>query len=157
MDTNLKHRFWGEISLDPVFHEEPPLVKVILAGDELFHGLLESRKTLEFDRWLVPGVYDLTVEFLNKKDTDTVPDRNLDKAVIVESISVAGLRSQKFVWQGIYAPEYPEPWHSQQTPRPPAELLGHTYLSWNGIWTLKLSSPIFTWVHQVEDLGWIYD
>jgi hypothetical protein len=36
-------------------------------------------------------------------------------------------------------------------------LKNHTYLSWNGKWTLTFDVPVFTWIHRVQNLGWIYD
>lgn len=32
-----------------------------------------------------------------------------------------------------------------------------TYLGWNGLWVLEFELPIFTWIHKLENLGWIYD
>ena len=104
--------------------------------------------------------YILSVEFINKHDSDTDIANNLDKAVIIKNITFNNITSPKFVWAGIYKPEYPEPWATEQQnqnivllPQLPA----HNYLSWNGKWTLTFSVPIFTWIHHIENLGWIYD
>jgi hypothetical protein len=99
----------------------------------------------------------LTVELLNKTDVDTVPDKGLDKAVIIESVSFFDIADDRFVWAGEYCPEYPEPWYSEQTVQPAPLLKSHTYLSWNGKWTLTFDLPVFTWIHRVQNLGWIYD
>ena len=32
----------------------------------------------------------------------------------------------------------------------------HTYLGWNGRWVLEFETPVFTWIHRLEDLGWLY-
>ena len=157
MDTKHKHRCWGKLVLEPIFHDELPEVEVCLDDIRLFYGGLDSKKTLEFDEKLPVGPHQLTVRFLNKKDQDTVVEKGLDKAVIIESVSFVGIESQRFVWSGIYTPQYPEPWYSQQSSPPPAELPSHTYLSWNGVWKLNFTSPIFTWIHQIEGMGWIYD
>jgi hypothetical protein len=29
-------------------------------------------------------------------------------------------------------------------------------MGWNGRWELNFRVPIFTWIHQLENLGWIY-
>jgi hypothetical protein len=84
------------------------------------------------------------VEFLNKLPNDTVPGSNLDKAVVIESVSFFGITDPKFAWAGVYHPVDQDP------------LSAHTYLSWNGTWTLRFDVPVFTWMHQVQDLGWIY-
>ena len=98
----------------------------------------------------------LTVELLNKTNDDTRPDSGLDKAVIIESISFFNITDNRFIWLGEYRPEYPEPWYSEQTVRPEPLLKNHTYLSWNGKWTLTFDVPVFTWIHRVQNLGWIY-
>ena len=36
MDTSLMHRFWGELVLEPIFHNDFPLVTVILNDEKLF-------------------------------------------------------------------------------------------------------------------------
>jgi hypothetical protein len=74
-----------------------------------------------------------------------------DTALIIESISFNEISSKRLLWAGTYFPQYP----SHITG--PAELIQHHYLGWNGIWQLNFSLPIYTWIHKVENLGWIYD
>ena len=31
------------------------------------------------------------------------------------------------------------------------------YVDWNGIWVLDFTVPVYTWLHKVLGLGWIYD
>ena len=92
----------------------------------------------------------LIVEHYGQVDSDTTA--NSDVAVIVEQIKFNGIASPRVVWEGIYRPNYPE--HLKDSP---AELRHANYLGWNGIWSLGFTLPIFTWIHKVEGLGWIYD
>lgn len=140
-----------DVQLKPIWHNNPPEINiginddintVILSDNRLFHYEFNTNK---------PSV--LTVELINKTDADTV--NGLDKAVIIESVSFFGISDPKFAWAGIYKPEYPEPWASQQTDLKPL-LKNHTYLGWNGKWTLTFDVPVFTWIHRVQNLGWIY-
>lgn len=145
------------LTLRPIWHNEPPLVRVGINNDFKQFELLETT-TYEFE-FQATGDCDLTVEFLNKKDTDTVPEHNLDKAVIIETISFFDIKDSRFVWAGVYEPVYPEPWATEQRMQgiiPPPKLLSHDYLSWNGKWTLTFQVPVFTWIHKIQDLGWIY-
>jgi hypothetical protein len=144
-----------DIQLQSVWHNNPPEIniginndiqRIILSKDHIFHYEFTADNTAT-----------LTVELLNKADADTIPDKGLDKAVIIESVSFFGISDPKFVWAGVYEPKYPEPWYSEQTPRPESLLKNHTYLGWNGKWTLTFDLPVFTWIHKVQDLGWIYD
>lgn len=93
----------------------------------------------------------LTVEHFNKLPTDP------GTAVIVENISFFGISNPKFVWAGVYVPEYPEPWARNQNKSLPTEIPSQNYLGWNGVYTLNFSVPIFTWIHQIQNLGWVYD
>jgi hypothetical protein len=57
---------------------------------------------------------ELSVELLNKQDSDTVADLGLDKAVIVESVSFFGIKIPSLFGLVVYEPIYPEPWASEQ-------------------------------------------
>jgi hypothetical protein len=143
-----------EIKLRPVWHDNPPEInigvnndtqRVVLTDDQIFHYEFTADNTAT-----------LSVELLNKTDTDTVPDKGLDKAVIIESVSFFGISDNRFIWLGEYCPKYPEPWYSEQTVKPEPLLKNHTYLGWNGKWTLTFDVPVFTWIHRVQNLGLIY-
>jgi hypothetical protein len=93
----------------------------------------------------------LIVEFADRQDQE---------AVVIDRISFFGISDPRFVWAGTYEPVYPEPWATQQrnagvelAPR----LTAHSYLGWPGKWTLTFTVPVFTWIHKIQNLGWIYD
>jgi len=95
---------------------------------------------------------------LRSVDTGYLKVRHFDKAdndpstaVIVKSISFFGISDPKFIWSGIYYPEYPEHYPDKTSPLP-----GNGYLGWNGVYLLEFSVPVFTWIHQTQSLGWIY-
>ena len=143
-----------DIHLRSIWHDNPPEIniginddiqRIILTDDQIFHYEFTADNTSI-----------LSVELLNKTDADTISDKGLDKAVIIESVSFFGINDPRFVWSGEYRPDYPEPWHSEQLAKPEPLLKNHTYLSWNGKWTLTFDVPVFTWIHRVQNLGWIY-
>jgi len=149
------HQLDCSLWLQPVWHNDPPLIRLGI-NDNLEEVSLTETTEFRFVRWLDAGAHTLTIEFLNKTDADSQLHLGIDKAVIVDKISFFGISDPKFVWQGNYKPLYPEPWASQQPTLPPDILQSHTYLGWNGVWKLSFQMPIFTWIHQVQDLGWIY-
>lgn len=110
---------------------------------------LETLTTFEWDFDATDSVC-LTVEMFNKQSNDSTT------AVEIIGIEFFGISDPKFIWQGIYRPDYPEPWYSEQQEQPAAELQGHSYLGWNGVYSLTFSVPVFTWMHKILDLGWIY-
>lgn len=155
MDTRL-HHLRCQLHLKPVWHNDSPEIIVTFNDNIIYSGRLYQSTVLNIDQHLPDNDYVLSVEFTNKHDSDTDIANNLDKAVIIENIVFNDISSPKFVWAGEYRPQYPEPWASEQQNLSPV-LTSHNYLSWNGKWTLTFSMPIFTWIHKIEDFGWIYD
>lgn len=146
------------VRLRPVWHRDPPVVNISI-NENSSQVILEHEKDFEFcfdgrDRNF------LEIEFLNKQDSDTVPELGLDKAVSIESVSFFGILDPKFVWLGKYSPRYPEPWAGQQRAAGvalPTQLTNVTWMGWNGVWRLEFSAPVFTWIHQMQNLGWIHE
>ena len=91
------------------------------------------------------GSIGLDIEHHSKEDRDP------STALVIEEIKFDSIASPKFVWQGIYRPNYPKHMTGD------SELKYHNYLGWNGVWSLDFTLPIYTWIHKIEDLGWIYD
>lgn len=148
-----QNRVRGSIHLDPVWYDSAiPEVKIKLNQDLLFHDLVKVPLTVDFDRFYQNDKHRLSVEFLNKSDSDTNSEAGLDKAIVIKQIDFFGISSQKFVWAGNYRPAYPLHLKNQ-----PEIIESQSYLGWNGIWYLDFESPLFTWIHQIENLGWIYD
>jgi len=87
----------------------------------------------------------LTVEHYNKDSVD------VDTAVEIVKVDFFGITDPRFVWAGVYYPDYPEHYPDKTSPLP-----GHGYLGWNGVYRLEFSVPVFTWIHQVQNLGWLY-
>jgi hypothetical protein len=119
-------------------------------ADSEFFPLL-APTTINFDLDLDSDTsHKLVLEFAGKTN------ETADQAVIIEAVSIEGLTLDRFKWAGKYYPIYPEPWASEQEESLPAVRENATYLGWNGSWELEFTVPIFTWVHQLENLGWIY-
>jgi len=114
-----------------------------------FDRAITGPTSFEFNRELTAGLHTLEIEHRHKQPNDA------DTALIIRSISFNDITSDKFIWRGVYTPDYPEPWASEQTTLA-QEITMTNYLGWNGTWRLEFAAPVFTWIHQVEDLGWIY-
>ena len=112
---------------------------------------LEDKTILTFDRDLTVGEHKFILNFQNK--TNETPDY----AVKINAVIAEGICTDRLKWQGKYYPNYPEPWASQQTHKLETVINSATYLGWNGKWELVFTVPIFTWIHRIENLGWIYD
>ena len=141
----IQHLVKLSVTLRPVDH---PNIRIGVNGDVLT-VVLDKTQTMDFE-FTSDTDCQLTVELVDKKDQE---------AVVVESVSFFGISDPKFAWAGVYEPQYPEPWATQQHNQGVVlkqHLSPHTYLSWPGKWTLTFDVPVFTWIHRVQNLGWIY-
>jgi len=109
-------------------------------------GTLLKPATYNFDVELADGAHTIAVGFTNKLDDDTVANDNeilADKAVIVKTVNIEGYELADFIYRAKYYPIGRDP-------------MASNYLSWNGEWRLDITTPIFTWIHETQQLGWIY-
>lgn len=135
------------VTLTPKLTKTPPWVLVSVPGQMHRHELWETKRIeLEFSA----STAWLEIVFYNK------PELDHDMAVIVDQVEFFGISDPRFVWAGTYAPKYPEPWYSQQIQKPPDLLPQQSYMGWNGTWRLDFEVPVFTWIHRIQNLGWIY-
>lgn len=110
---------------------------------------LDRTQTFSFDFVTSESVV-LNVEHFNKADADPTT------AVEITEISFFGISDPRFVWAGVYRPNYPMTWFEQQADKPQDILHGQSYLGWNGTYSLDFGVPVFEWMHGVLNLGWIY-
>jgi hypothetical protein len=124
---------------------------VFLDGEPVtFDRTISGPTSYSVDQELSAGSHTLEIKHHRKLPTDATT------AVIIKSIAFNDITSDKFVWAGVYTPNYPEPWASKQTDLA-KEITNTNCLGWNGVWRLEFTAPVFTWIHRVENLGWIYD
>ena len=112
--------------------------------------VLDHENRLYFSLDLPQGNNKFEIIFMNKVN-DTP-----DMAVEILEVEIEDIVVDRFKWASRYYPLYPEPWASQQTDPLPEFQSSATYMGWNGKWELNFEVPIFTWIHQLENLGWIY-
>lgn len=107
---------------------------------------------LNINKSLSKGSHKFWFTFNNKNYNDCKLDQNLDMAIEIQSITFEGMNLDRFKWAGMYYPNYPLDY-----PKKEPVILSATYLGWNGRWELPFSTPIFTWIHKLENLGWLYE
>ena len=153
MDTMFKVNI--EVTIHPTFHDSYPEIKYGI--DNLSnHCVLEEKTTIQVEEFLPEGKYDFLINFYNKTDTDCIPEKNLDKFITISNVKIGNLSIPRFLWIAEYVPCYPEPWYSEQIEKPPETQVGATVLGFNGQWKLSFESPIYSWIHTIENLGWIW-
>lgn len=133
------HRVCMSLQLRPI--NQPRVL--ITAGGKTIDQTLTHTQEFDFD-FVARDQSVLKVHHVGKLDSDPTT------AVEIVSVSFFSITDPQFVWAGVYTPDYP----SHLTG--PKELPGQTYLGWNGVWKLEFSVPVFTWIHQKLNLGWLY-
>jgi hypothetical protein len=129
-----------KLILEPV---QQPWVTVKVGNHQVTQQLT-TQTDFEFE-FVAMDQAVLTVEHHDKSDQDAVT------AVVIQRIEFYGISDPRFVWAGQYYPRYPDH-YPDQTPC----LSGQDYLGWNGVYKLTFQVPVFTWMHQIKGLGWLY-
>lgn len=135
-----------EFILEPVGHPEV----IVSTGQQLTHKVIEKTETITFNLEVPAITIPLSVSLINKSDNDPTT------AIIIKELRLNNISNPKFVWTGTYYPNYPTEWAKQQQNLDLA-ITNTNYLGWNGRWELDVTIPSFTWIHQILNLGWIYD
>jgi hypothetical protein len=142
------------VLLKPVWFDRKPTGRIGI--DDLDDFVLDQPTWFNFQLHSDKEITKtLTIEHYGKINQDTRVDTGEDTAIIVEEIKFNGISSPKFAWAGVYRPDYPSHYSPGKLLEP--MLSPHTYLGWNGRWTLDFTLPIYTWIHKIENFGWIYD
>lgn len=113
---------------------------------------VKNQVTLRIANPLSNGSHKVWIEFANKNYNECVLEKNLDMAVEIKAVGFEEMFLDRFRWAGFYYPDYPADYPDK---KPVIE--SATYLGWNGRWELPFTTPIFTWIHRLENLGWLYE
>ena len=128
------------VTLEPV---QSPYV-TITVGKIVYKQQLFTTTSFDFD-FVAANQASLVLEHHSKSDQDP------DTAVIIRRIEFYGISDPRFIWAGTYYPVYPSHYPDQKSSRP-----GQDYLGWNGTYVLEFRVPVFSWIHQIQDMGWLY-
>ena len=154
MDTK-KYQTEIEVDIVPTYHSSVP--EIVWGIDHAVDRTqLSQPTTLKFNQLLTAGPHSVIIDFVNKQDADCVPHLGLDKYITIGDIRINSIHLPRFNWLATYEPVFPEPWLSQQNPRPNPVQAGETHLGWNGRWQLKFNASVFSWIHQIENMGWVW-
>ena len=97
--------------------------------------------------------YKLIIDRQNKSNKDTIINEKGDilhdqllhiKSIEIDEIDIGGL-----VFEGVYTPEYPEPWATLQKEKGielPKTFKNVTQMGHNGTWTFTFTSPFYMWL-----------
>jgi hypothetical protein len=148
-----------KLELYATMWDKPPHAEILLNDKSYFKGDITSTEenkptVIEFEQDLEEGKeYSLTINRSGKDKGQAIVNDNGDvikdqllhiKGIEIDEIALGGL-----VYEGIYLPEYPEPWATQQ--REAGKKLEESFknvtcMGHDGKWQFKFSSPFYMWL-----------
>lgn len=140
-----------EISLISDYWKDPPSLKITIDEAEKFQGLIINESTvIKFTHDLAFGDHTLQMRRTGKTNQQIRKNENGEiegQDLKINYIKIDGVNIRNIIWtNSYYEPEYPEPWASQQRAlgiELESHVLGETWLSHNGVWNLKFTSPFY--------------
>jgi hypothetical protein len=139
---------WDKAPGAEIFVNNKSFYKDTITGTEKNPTLIEFEEQLEEGQ-----KYNFTIRRTGKDSTQTIIDNDKkiikDQLLHIKSIEIDEIDIGSLVYEGVYAPEYPEPWYSQQVQKgetPDKSFKNVTAMGHNGTWTLAFESPFYMWL-----------
>ena len=138
--------------------DKPPHAEILLNGERHFNGDItgtEDRPDIvEFEHDLEEGKeYNLIINRSGKGKGQTVVndkgDILNDQLLHIKGIEIDEIDLGALVYEGLYTPQYPEPWASQQ--REAGVNLEQSFkhvtkMGHDGEWRFNFASPFYMWL-----------
>jgi len=146
-----------KLELYATMWDKPPIADIKIAGKSYFKEEIASTEDkptiIEFEYELEEGKsYNLIINRSGKNKRQTIVENEKiikDQLLHIKSIEIDEIDLGGLVYEGVYKPEYPEPWATQQTEagnKPPETLKNVTQMGHNGTWTFTFESPFYMWL-----------
>jgi len=146
-----KLELWAE------YWDKAPRANILINDHSHFNkeitGTEKEPTVIEFEHELTEGEkYRLVIERSGKHKNQTVVENGIitkDQLLNIKSIEIDEIDIGALVYEGVYTPEYPEPWATQQRQAGktlPESFKNATIIGHNGRWVLSFESPFYMWL-----------
>jgi hypothetical protein len=147
-----------KLELYATYWDKPPVAEILINEESQYRseitGTDKEPTVIEFEKEFTEGEkYTLTISISDKEVKQTVVNAEgvieKDQLLHIKSIEIDEIDIGALVYEGIYTPQYPEPWHSQQVSAgntPEKSFKNVTAMGHNGTWTLTFQSPFYMWL-----------
>jgi hypothetical protein len=147
-----------KLELYATYWDKPPIAELSINGESQYRseiiGTEKEPTIIEFEKELTEGEkYTLNISRSGKDTKQTIlsADGSIEKDQLlhIKSIEIDEIDIGALVYEGIYTPQYPEPWHTQQVSAgntPEKSFKNVTTMGHNGTWTLAFESPFYMWL-----------
>ena len=147
-----------KLELHATMWDRPPHAEILIDDKNYFKGDItgtEDKPTLiEFEHEFPEGEgYNLIIKRLGKSKNQTILNEKgdilKDQLLHIKSIEIDEIDIGALVYEGVYTPQYPEPWATQQ--REAGFELQHSFknatkMGHDGEWRLVFASPFYMWL-----------
>ena len=147
-----------KVELFATMWNKPPHAEVLVDNKRQYIGpitgsedkptIIEFTQEFESDK-----EYNLDIKMSGKTSRQTLVNEKgdilKDQLLNIKSIEIDEIDIGALVYDGVFTPEYPEPWASQQREAGhelPKTLKNVTCMGHNGTWTFKFVSPFYIWL-----------
>ena len=147
-----------KLELYATMWDKPPHAEIMIDHKSHFKGDITGTEgkpdVIEFEHEFTEGEEnELIIKRSGKTKGQTVVNDNgdilKDQSLHIKSIEIDEIDIGALVYEGVYTPEYPEPWASQQI-QAGSELKKSfknvTSMGHNGTWRFTFASPFYMWL-----------
>jgi len=141
---NFFAEFWDQYPMIDISIDSIKISTHII--NERYHTV-ESTVDLEMDK-----SHLLQIHRYNKSDDQCriIDGEKKDQYIIIKNLLIDGIDIKNLIWsRSWYEPHYPESWVKEQIQAGidlESKVLGETWLSHNGIWNFRFSSPVYKFI-----------
>ena len=147
-----------KLELYATYWDKPPIAEILINGESQYRseimGTEKEPTVIEFEKQFTEGEKS-NLEILRsgkiKGQTIINAEGNVEKDQLlhIKSIEIDEINIGSLVYEGVYTPQYPEPWHTQQVSAgntPEKSFKNTTALGHNGTYVLAFESPFYMWL-----------
>jgi hypothetical protein len=147
-----------KLELYATMWDKPPVAEILIGNKSYFHnditGTEDKPNLIEFEHEFEEGKsYELMIKRTGKVRNQTVIDDKgdilKDQLLHIKKIEIDEIDIGALVYEGVYTPEYPEPWATQQKESGNDlrdSFKNVTQMGFNGTWRFKFDSPFYMWL-----------
>ena len=146
-----------KLELYATMWNKPPIADIKIDERSYFNEEITSTKNeptiIEFEHEFEEGKsYNLIINRSGKDKKQTIVENEKivkDQLLHIKNIEIDEIDLGNLVFEGIYQPDYPEPWATQQDKignELPKSIKNSPNLGHNGTWTFEFVSPFYMWL-----------
>tara|TARA_Y100000592_G_C5201371_1_gene190708 strand:+ start:6 stop:488 length:483 start_codon:yes stop_codon:yes gene_type:complete len=147
-----------KLELFSTMWDRPPIAEICIGDKSYFKEPIKGTEIkpdiIEFEHEFSEGEKSELVILRsgNQKGQTIVNEKGdilKDQLLHIKSIEIDQIEIGALVYEGVYTPQYPEPWASQQKAAGndlPDSFTNVTIMGHNGSWKLGFTSPFYMWL-----------